>query len=379
MVPDRARGARAVPSASSAARGRRPLPIALLAVTAAVLVVAVWLVSGHSSRQSAGRALTPLQAVNSFLRRYMGPDGRVVRTDQGGDTVSEGQAYAMLMAAATGQQAQFDLAWGWAQAHLQRPDGLLAWRWQAGSVVGSEPASDADLGAAAALVMASRRFSDPGLLAAARRIAMSILAEEVVPGPGGPVLVAGPWAEGGVAYVDPSYLDPLEIGQLASAFGASWTAMASSSAAQLESLTAGGALPPDWAVLGASGTLQPSSPPGQPGTAPSFGFDAVRAPIWMAGSCSVGLRRAAAGLLPALQRGGGRVGLDLRGLPSPGESSPVGLLAEAAGEYASGSTSSAEQLVGRADTEVQGQPSYYSSALIALTVLAFHQDLDPCG
>jgi len=36
---------------------------------------------------------TARAAAESFLDRYVEPDGRVVRLDQGGDTVSEGQAY----------------------------------------------------------------------------------------------------------------------------------------------------------------------------------------------------------------------------------------------------------------------------------------------
>lgn len=43
-------------------------------------------------------------ASEAFLKRYVDPDGRVVRRDRGGDTVSEGQAYAMLVAVATGTQ-----------------------------------------------------------------------------------------------------------------------------------------------------------------------------------------------------------------------------------------------------------------------------------
>ena len=42
-----------------------------------------------------------LAAADAFFDRYLQPSGRIARTDQGGDTVSEGQAYAMLLAAAT--------------------------------------------------------------------------------------------------------------------------------------------------------------------------------------------------------------------------------------------------------------------------------------
>src|SRR5207244_12441137 len=143
-----------------------------------------------------------------FLDAYMDPDGRVVRRDQGGDTVSEGQAYAMLLAAAIGDRAAFDRAWSWTQQNLQRPDGLLSSRWQNGQVADSNPATDADLDAARALLVAAQRFRDSGYRAAGLRIAHSILDEETADVNGKPVLVAGTWARAAPPTVDPSYFDP---------------------------------------------------------------------------------------------------------------------------------------------------------------------------
>ena len=132
--------------------------------------------------------------VAAFLRGYVDPDGRVVRRDQGGDTVSEGQSYAMLLAAATGDRARFARVWGWTRAHLQRPDGLLASRWAGGRVADSQPASDADLDAARALLVAARRFHAPAYRAAALRIGRGVLRSETTTVGGALVLVAGPWA-----------------------------------------------------------------------------------------------------------------------------------------------------------------------------------------
>ena len=53
-----------------------------------------------------------------------------MRIDQGGDTVSEGQAYGMLLAAAIGDSQRFDAIWEWTQDNLRRPDGLFAFLWQ---------------------------------------------------------------------------------------------------------------------------------------------------------------------------------------------------------------------------------------------------------
>ncbi len=85
-------------------------------------------------------------AAAGFLAADAQPDGRVARTDQGNDTVSEGQAYGMLAAEATGDSAAFGRIWGWTRAHLQLPDGLFAYHADAaGKVISAEPASDADL------------------------------------------------------------------------------------------------------------------------------------------------------------------------------------------------------------------------------------------
>lgn len=144
-----------------------------------------------------GSGSTAAQQVSGFLPAYVRPDGQVVRPDQGGDTVSEGQAYGMLLAEATGKDTEFATIWDWTRAHLQLGDGLFAYHASpAGQVTSLQPASDADLLIAWALL----RYSGPGAAAShadGRRVASAILAHEVTNGPGGvPVLTAGPWATG---------------------------------------------------------------------------------------------------------------------------------------------------------------------------------------
>ena len=48
-----------------------------------------------------------------FFDRYLQPSGRIARTDEGDDTVSEGQSYGMLMAAAIGDRENFQRIWTW--------------------------------------------------------------------------------------------------------------------------------------------------------------------------------------------------------------------------------------------------------------------------
>lgn len=72
-----------------------------------------------------------------------------------------------------------------------------------------------------------------------------------------------------------------------------------------------------------------------------------------------GLRSAAAGLEPALSRGGGEVDLSLSGRPDPGARSPVGLLAWAATELAAGHQARSRQLTRQAAQENAAHPTYY--------------------
>src|SRR6185312_7706703 len=160
-------------------RGRPALIVGLC--VALVVAVAVLLVrpgpanglihdlTGASSKGASSAAGEPSGAAGMvdkasrfFLDHYEQSDGRVVRRDQGGDSVSEGQAYAMVVAAADGDRSRFAAAWGWSRAHLLEPDGLLAWRYAGGRVVDPQPAADADLLSAWALDLASRRFGDDG-------------------------------------------------------------------------------------------------------------------------------------------------------------------------------------------------------------------------
>src|SRR4051794_5104300 len=90
------------------------------------LVVTVF-ASGCGSDGTAPAAppIRPSVAAERFLERYVTPDGRVIRRDQGGDIVSEGQAYGMLIAELAGRSATVRTIWSWTKAHLRRADGLL--------------------------------------------------------------------------------------------------------------------------------------------------------------------------------------------------------------------------------------------------------------
>ena len=172
---------------------------AVLCLVLLVLPSVFWIAEsglGAGEGSSAGTPApgTPPPAVDRFLAAYVRTDGRVWRPDQGRDTVSEGQAYGLLLAEAAGRDDLFGRIWHWTQAHMQRPDGLVAWHADpAGHILDPEPASDADLLTAWALL----RYRGPGadrLHRDGRQVADAILAHEVATGPAGTlVLTAGPW------------------------------------------------------------------------------------------------------------------------------------------------------------------------------------------
>jgi endo-1,4-beta-D-glucanase Y len=111
-------------------------------------------VSTPTSTTAPAGTRSPAQLRTAFLDRYV-EDGRVVRKDQGDDTVSEGQAYGLLIAYAAGDRDRFADIWSWTKRHLLTDDQLLAWRWTpTGGVSDAQSASDADLDAARALVLA---------------------------------------------------------------------------------------------------------------------------------------------------------------------------------------------------------------------------------
>ena len=182
---------------------------------------------------------------SAFLDAYVDPDGRVVRRDQAGDTVSEGQAYAMLVAVGAGDRTTFDRVWGWTSQHLLRPDGTLSWRWADGSVVDPASASDADLDAARALVLAGRVFGDLDLLADGVRLGQAVLDVETVDTSAGLVLTAGSWAATEPWAFNPSYGSPVAYAVLGEASGdPRWADLAAGSRAVTTRLLGAVDLPP---------------------------------------------------------------------------------------------------------------------------------------
>lgn len=318
-------------------------------------------------------------AADRFLDLYLGADGRVVRHDERGDTVSEGQAYGMLLAAAIGDQARFESAWSWTQANLQRPDGLLSYLWRGGRVRDVEAASDADLDTARALILAGGRFGEVRYAAEGRRIADAVLAHETVTAAGRPVLVAGPWARVAPYAVNPSYFSPRAFQSLGDSSGDSrWAALTGSGYEIVAQLTrAPPALAPDWARVEPSGAAAATGPPGDRGRGPRHGFDAARVSIRMAEACDPSGPSLAARSWPFLARGAAAplpAEYALDGRPLGGEH-PVAIVSAAAAAHAAGDRAAARDLLARAEDSERRSSSYYGAAWVALGRIMLTTDL----
>jgi endo-1,4-beta-D-glucanase Y len=310
-------------------------------------------------------------ATRAFLSAYVQPDGRVTRPDQGGDTVSEGQAYGLLLAEVAGNHAAFSRIWQWTRDHLQLPSGLFAYHADAaGRVLSSQPASDADLLIAWALL----RYRGPGAAAlhvSGRRVAAAVLAHEVTTGPGGtPVLAAGPWATGRPASLNPSYWSLTAMNNIATLTGnPRWHRLADGAVALTLRLTQGGrVLPPDWAELTASGQIRPEPAPGGSQPQTQYGLDAQRTVVWFASSCDAQAQQLAArwwGLLKPGERSQA-IALHPAGTVLNREASVLPLVASASSAYAAGAAAAGRQLLQRAARQQRKYPTYYGAAWAAL-------------
>lgn len=355
-------------------RRRWPRPLWITALGIALLIpVALGVLGSQALRMPPSLNQQAYSTAISFMNDYVAPDGRVIRRDQGGGTVSEGQAYGMLLAVALDNEARFKSIWGWTRANLQQPNGLLASDWSGGRVVSTRPATDADLDAADALVLAGERFGNSAYRSEGIAIGRAILNEETISTASGPVLVAGPWARTDPAVVNPSYFSPRAYADLARVDqDPRWKLLAATSRSIVAQLTAHGrSLPSDWAALagGSTSALSAIADPGHPtggGAPPASSFDAVRVAIRYASSCVPQDRQLAASLWPLYRRAPGRDAYALDGTPTTAATHAASFVAAAAAARAAGDRGGMNRMLDAAQAQNDAHPTYYGSAWIAL-------------
>lgn len=353
----------------------RWLPVLMAFGLAAVLASAVIGLPRVTSETGPTDELVPAQSARAheFLDEYV-QDGRVVRLDQGGDTVSEGQAYAMLMAVAVGDEEAFAEIWKWTRRHLMRPDGLLSWRWADGAVPDESSASDADLDAARALVLAADTFREDSYAEAGVELGAAVLNHETVQTEQGRVLVAGQWALTAPYAFNPSYVSPVATRLLEEASDdARWAELEEGSRAAVAEVTAPGQLPPDWAQLADDGSVTPAGGPG--GQPVRYGYDAARTLIRHAESCEEADRAYAASAVQALDEELPVAIYDLAGSPQTSVESSLSTLAHAAALAAAGRHHQASTAVDAGIAISDRYPTYYGDAWAALGPILLHSDV----
>ena len=339
-------------------------PVAILTSLAILLAGCS---TGGDGRVDTGAEQARLSA-QAFLDRYVDADGRVVRRDQGGDTVSEGVSYALLLAQVAGDETVERRVWQWAEDNLRRDDGLLSFLTDAaGQVIDEQAATDADLVTAWAL----GRSDQPELRADAAGVLAAVEQHTVVSRSPGPLLTAGPWATGDPATLNPSYwvlpaLRATARDVLAERIGPALDAL-------------GGGLPPDWARLD-GGRLTASPDPGGRFPQARYGLDAMRTTVWLATDCGADNRERAAASREALADRPEASARELDGTVLDPAPHPLGLVAAAAAADADADDTASDDLLDRAAAQDAQSPTYYGAAWVALgRALLQTDELDTCG
>ncbi|MGF1516956.1 MAG: glycosyl hydrolase family 8 [Nodosilinea sp.] len=207
-----------------------------------------------------------LESWQAYRSRFIQADGRVIDREDSDRTVSEGQAYAMLRAVAVNDPDTFERTYSWAKENLIRLDGegqpsdlLWAWKWGqlpdgSWGTLDANFATDADIDAATALIMAAERWNCPQYLDEARALLADIWAYGTLELPDGSrQLIPGPdeafRLEPGQIILNPSYFAPASFRLFAEVDpDRDWQRLIDSGYAMLDDLADFSAtgLPPDW-------------------------------------------------------------------------------------------------------------------------------------
>jgi endo-1,4-beta-D-glucanase Y len=285
---------------------RRWLSLSLLLLTVTGCYPAIGEDIGTSCRQQSLQVIGDAELGllepddrNLFLRRswvsyrdqFITEGGRVVDREADDRTTSEGQAYAMLRAIFINDRQTFERVLSWAEANLARQDDRLwAWHWGETApgqwqIVDPNFATDADIDAITALILASRRWDCPAYLALAREklddlwvaatAAVAIDQRYLLPGP-----AIAFWSNPETLILNPSYFAPYAFRLFAQVDPKhDWLSLVESS---YDVLNASGAtssvgLPSDWIQLNLQ-TGEYSALPADSPIQTRYSFDAFR--VW---------------------------------------------------------------------------------------------------
>jgi endo-1,4-beta-D-glucanase Y len=249
----------------------------------------------------------------SYAHSAFDDSGRIVDHSAGERTTSEGQAYGMFFALVANDRARFVKLLNWTQDNLAGGDlaaRLPAWSWGKAAdgswkILDRNPASDADLWMAYALLEAGRLWHEPRYEQLGTAMVSHIAQQEVVLVPHlGTTLLPGPEGfhpDEGTWILNPSYLQPSVLSYLATRFPQGpWGAVLASLPLILTQ-GSGGGFAMDWVTAG--GSLGPAVSPATPEAGEKPGraegsYDAIRVYLWLgiADPETQGVRESLAGL-----------------------------------------------------------------------------------
>ena len=238
------------------------------------------------SLASPARADVEAQNWARYKAAFIAADGRLFDASAGDVSHSEGQGYALTLAAFHDDRETFAKVWAWTAANLEiRGDHLAAWRWRPEDdphVQDRNNATDGDLLIAWGLAEAGRRWRAPLYAEEARRIARALAREVVFPSAYGPALRPGAAGFGDKdgedgPLVNLSYWVFPALEALAEiAPETDWRGVARSGLALYDASRFGAfGLPSDWISLAEA----PRPAKGRP---PVFGYELIRAPLYLA-------------------------------------------------------------------------------------------------
>ncbi len=236
------------------------------------------------------------QSWDSYRQRFIQSDGRVIDYQASDRSTSEGQAYALLRAVLINDPATFALTLHWSENNLQhraggkRTDSLWAWKWgrkEDGNwgIIDTNFASDGDIDAITALILASRRWNRPEYLELAKLKLQDLWNLSTISEPQGKrYLLPGPVAafvpNASTYYLNPSYFAPYAFRIFAQVDPQhDWLSLVDSSYQVLENsakLSSVG-LPSDWVALNTK-TGQCQTLPASSNLKSLYSFDAYR--VW---------------------------------------------------------------------------------------------------
>ncbi|BAU41182.1 glycosyl hydrolase family 8 [Leptolyngbya sp. O-77] len=257
----------------------------------------------------ASKQLLLAESWSAYRERFIQQDGRVIDWEADERTTSEGQAYAMLRAVFIDDPETFAQTLNWAEENLQRldasgkrRDNLWAWKWGKDAdgnwtILDENFASDADIDAVTALILAARRWNRPDYLQLARiklrdlwtlsTVAVplhSARSSNSQPAREQRYLLPGPkeafQPQPDLLHLNPSYLAPYAFRLFAQVDGdRNWMSLVDSSYKILResSQLSSAKLPSDWVALNTTtGSYIPLRPPSP--IRSIYGFDAYR--VW---------------------------------------------------------------------------------------------------